>query len=143
LVKEWTLIDDTDLADLMTEIPLMPHRQRDCDTPIDESRTVQKPLPPTRGREILSALGSVLYAMRLQGGVIKIGYTTNLQNRVYKLKSQELLAFRFGDRRDEAVVHRSLSAHVAHGREYYHPHPQVIDLINSWRADLGMTLITP
>lgn len=134
------MTDDTDLADLMTEIPLVPHRPRKSDPEklVDDSRSLQYAWKPVPARTLLNSLGSVLYAVRLPDGLIKIGYTTNLNNRLLKLKSQKLLAFRFGDRADETAVHQSLSSHCARGREYYHPAPDVLAVVNRWRVDLGL-----
>ena len=44
----------------------------------------------------------------------------------------------FGTRDDEAAVHRLLVAHLARGREYFHPADEVMAVVNSWRTDLGL-----
>lgn len=79
----------------------------------------------------------MLYAVMCPDGAIKIGCTTNLAQRRSYLQG-EILAFRFGDFDDERAIHDSLREHLAHGDEYYHPSPEVLALVEQWRADLGI-----
>lgn len=93
--------------------------------------------------ETMESLGSVVYVARLSDGIIKIGWTQNFGNRLRYLKSQNrqsvtLLAFMFGDRDDEQEIHAQLTEHRARGREFYHPHPDVLAIVNTMRGDLGM-----
>lgn len=89
----------------------------------------------------LTETKSVLYAIRLSDGLIKIGWTSNLLSRWRWLKTRqgahEFLAFTFGTREDEGRVHRCLADHVARGREYYHPTPEVLAVVNGWRTAIG------
>jgi hypothetical protein len=90
----------------------------------------------------LAVLGSVLYAAAIGGDVIKIGYTTDVVRRLDHLRSEtgqgcRLLAIRFGTMDDEREVHQSLAAFRSHGREYYHPHPEVLALVDQWRQAMG------
>ena len=90
----------------------------------------------------LAVLGSVLYAAAIGGDVIKIGYTTDVVRRLDHLRSEtreecRLLAIRFGSMDDEREVHQSLAAFRSHGREYYHPHPEVLALVDQWRQAMG------
>ena len=89
----------------------------------------------------ISEGGSVLYAIRLADGLIKIGWTSNLYGRWRQLASTDgadrVLGFTFGSRDDETELHHQLTGHAAHGREYYHPHPDVLAVINGWRVALG------
>ena len=92
----------------------------------------------------LAVLGSVLYAAAIGGDVIKIGYTTDVVRRLDHLRSEtreecRLLAIRFGSMDDERELHRSLKDHRSHGREYYHPHPEVLALVDQWRQAMGQT----
>lgn len=92
-------------------------------------------------RQAAKELGSVLYAFRLDGDIIKIGHTSDLDNRRSKLgaKWSDLLAIRPGTRAEEERLHRSLpDRHRAHSVEYYHPTPEIIALLNLWRHDLGL-----
>ena len=51
-------------------------------------------------------------------------------------------AFRFGDYDDEQAVHRSLAAQRIEGkREYYHPTPEVLAVVNEMRSDLGLPVL--
>jgi hypothetical protein len=91
----------------------------------------------------MNSLGSVIYAARLADGTIKIGCTTHFGQRLTWLKSHvgldvELLAFRFGAYEDEQAIHASLREHLRRGREYYHPDPEVLAVVNAMRDDLHM-----
>jgi hypothetical protein len=74
----------------------------------------------------------VIYAMRLPDGIIKIGCCSDLANRASQLHGK-ILGFRPGDLAEELEVHRSLRRHVARGREFYHPRPEVIAFVNELR----------
>lgn len=91
--------------------------------------------------DALAEQGSVLYAVRMRSGLIKIGWTGALDNRLRSLGVRAVLAFTFGSRDDETEVHRSLRPHVAYGREYYHPHPEVLAVVNEWRTQWGRSPI--
>jgi len=80
----------------------------------------------------LRAVGEVVYAARV-GEHIKIGHTTNLQNRLNQLGATELLGFQPGTYDDEQQIHRELAIWAAKGREYYHPAPPVILAVNAIR----------
>jgi len=79
----------------------------------------------------------VIYAAWVPGGLVKIGCTSDLYQRLNQLRG-ELIGFRFGGFAEEADVHRSLKPHVAEGREWYHPTPAVIAFANELREGLGM-----
>lgn len=100
-----------------------------------------RPMTAHRASQRLAALGTVLYAVEI-GDEIKIGYTANVVRRIDRHRSKtrrpcRLLAIRFGTRDDERAVHRSLRRHLAHGHEWYRPTPEVLDLVNQWRSELG------
>lgn len=87
-------------------------------------------------------VGPVIYAVRTRDNLIKIGHTTRLANRMRAYGGLgNLLALRPGTRDDELALHRSLAAHVHHGREYYNPTPEVIAVINGMRATHGLAPI--
>lgn len=92
----------------------------------------------------MKALGPVVYAIRLDDDIIKIGLTGNLMNRLSTVRCRaksttgELLAFIPGDESDEAVLHTQLRTHLAHGREYYRPTPEVMAVVNEMRRQLGL-----
>lgn len=88
----------------------------------------------------ITQAGDVVYALRLDDGVIKIGHTKRLGMRRAQLQGK-VLAFKFGTYDDEQDVHSALQAHTAHGREYYHPTPEVIEVVNEWRAELDLPLL--
>lgn len=82
----------------------------------------------------------LIYAIRCPGGTIKIGYTRELLNRRRHFDSafKAILAIKPGTYADEQALHAQLRESVAHGREYYHPTPEVLAFINDIRADLGV-----
>ena len=84
----------------------------------------------------------MLYAVAVGDDTIKIGYTADVVRRLDHLRSEtreecRLLAIRFGSMDDEREVHQSLAAFRSHGREYYHPHPEVLALVDQWRQAMG------
>jgi len=81
---------------------------------------------------------SMLYAFRLADGIIKIGCSRDVARRINAYPGADILAFRFGDFEDEQALHRSLAASVARGREYYHPTPEVLAVVNEMRADFRL-----
>jgi hypothetical protein len=86
---------------------------------------------------LLRALGEVVYFAKMADGTIKIGHTTDLaRRRLTWGQPGQLLAFRFGTYDDEQEIHRRLSAHVARGREWYHPTDEVMAEVESARADM-------
>ena len=90
-------------------------------------------------RAVSSLVGPVLYAVRV-GDTIKFGYTEAAYERLRKFPDfrSNVLALRPGTRADETALHRSLRPHIAHGREHYHPTPEVVEIVNEWRAALNL-----
>lgn len=93
-------------------------------------------LPPRS--EALRLLGPVLYAVRTSEGLIKFGFTADLNRRLRAYVGGSLLAFRAGSRNAETDLHRSLAPSVARGREWYNPTPAVMAVVNEWRAALRL-----
>ena len=95
----------------------------------------------------MNTIGAVVYAARLDDGVIKIGWTQRFGDRLRYLKHHdqqdvELLAFRGGTLDDEKAIHAALVEHLHHGREYYAPTPEVLAVVNDMRAVLNMPPLT-
>ena len=88
----------------------------------------------------VNQLGSVVYAMRVEGDLIKIGFSAHLAQRRYALKG-EMLGFMFGTLDDEQTIHASLTAHLHHGREWYYPTPGVLAVVNEMRQRVGLAPI--
>lgn len=88
----------------------------------------------------LQALGPLVYAVRTKDGLVKIGVTTDLIERMKHIKggTAELLALKPGDFDDELAIHRRLRGHATEGREYYLPTPTVLREVNTMRATLGL-----
>jgi hypothetical protein len=96
--------------------------------------------PARRNRDRAQALRaltlgeSVVYAIRVGDGTIKIGCSASLARRRRCVSSSaEILGFVPGGLDEEQAVHASLAAHRARGREYYHPHPAVLAVVNEMR----------
>ena len=96
--------------------------------------------PARRRTETLNELGPVLYAFRTRDGLIKFGFSKHLAQRAASFGGLDaILAVRLGATyTDEQALHDSLQAHVARGREFYHPTPEIIATVNAMRADMGM-----
>lgn len=96
-------------------------------------------LARSRGRDRAEALRSltmgrtVVYAIRVKDGTIKIGCSSQIWRRRAVL-SGELLGFTFGDFEDEKAIHATLVAHRRRGREYYHPADDVMAVVNDMRS---------
>lgn len=84
--------------------------------------------------------GMLIYAVRTNDDLIKIGATTDFATRRHHIKggTAEILALRPGTRQDELDIHRSLAGHATDGREYYLPTPSVLQVVNAMRAPLGL-----
>lgn len=97
------------------------------------------PAVPSRRQamRMVAALGSVVYAVRI-GELIKIGWTSDIAQRVNSFGACDVLAVRPGPRSDETAVHRSLSGRAVRGREWYSPSdPAVMAVVNDMRASIG------
>ena len=94
----------------------------------------------TRAQALRALIGdrSVLYALRLDDGVIKIGCTKNLQMRRNHFGDAEIIGFAFGDFEDEKALHKALVPHRHHAHEYYNPAPEVMAVVNDWREPFGL-----
>ena len=98
---------------------------------------------PTRS-QTLNALGPLIYAARTRDGLVKIGFTRHLAQRMGEFGGLgSILAVRLGcTLEDEQELHDSLQMHVARGREYYHPTETIVATVNQMRSDLGMPPMT-
>jgi len=101
-----------------------------------------KRLVPVPTREtptsLARAMGPVVYAATSRDGLIKIGFTTNLSRRLLPYGGwKSLLAALPGTYEQEQQIHADLAEHVAHGREFYHRHPDVLAVVNDMRARMG------
>lgn len=88
----------------------------------------------------IDSLGPCIYACRMADGLIKIGWSAEPGERVSRLAGVDnLLALRPGmTRADETMLHRRLTGHAAHGREWYTETPEVVAVVNEMRAEMGM-----
>jgi hypothetical protein len=101
-------------------------------------------LPVNRTREgriaLLDSFGACLYAVLTQDGLIKIGWSEEVGERITRIGGVlNLLAIRFGaTREDENEIHRRLDGHAVKGREWYADTPAVREVVNAMRAEMGM-----
>lgn len=89
-------------------------------------------------------LGEVIYAVQFPDGIIKIGWTRDLSQRIRSIGRPgevKLIGFMRGTLQDELAIHRKLARHVAYGREYYHPRRQVVHKVNDMRRQFGLPRI--
>lgn len=101
-------------------------------------------IPTVKSRTALAReVGDVVYAVRCRDGAIKIGWTSNIRNRIRELRVplDGILALVPGTLEDEQAVHAGLVEHRAHGREFYHPTPEVIAVVNEMRATYNLPLL--
>lgn len=72
------------------------------------------------------------------GGLIKIGWTSNLNDRMRKYHPDDrLLAVMPGTRKDERRIHRRFAHLLTHGREWFPLAPQITEYIDQVVADHG------
>jgi hypothetical protein len=90
--------------------------------------------------EMCLELPPVVYFIRTEDDLIKIGHTVQLHKRRTRFGSgwRHILAIIPGSREDEAAVHARFSALLARGAEYFHPAPELIEYINEVRAKIGV-----
>jgi hypothetical protein len=91
--------------------------------------------------DVISSLGPVIYALR-RGGTIKIGWTSNLAQRVHSLGGWRLIGFMLdGTRAKETEIHRRLAGHAHSGREWYpHDDPAVLEVLDEMRDQMALSL---
>lgn len=94
--------------------------------------------------EICRQLGPVVYFIRCDDGLIKVGHTVHLETRKRAFGSgwEHILALMPGTRADERSWHERFASHLARGREYFHPHQDLLDAINEIRDRMGVQPIT-
>lgn len=82
----------------------------------------------TRGRSAVNAATpGVVYFVRL-GSLIKIGFTTNLVQRLRDVPHEEVLGVTMGTMRDEKAIHGRF-AHLRQSGEWFRPAPDLEEFI--------------
>lgn len=91
--------------------------------------------------DISREMGPVVYFIRCDDGLIKIGYTTQIHVRrsVYGPGWDRVLAVMPGTLAHEKACHALYREHLAKGREYFHPHPDLLAHINEIREHLNVS----
>jgi hypothetical protein len=94
----------------------------------------------TAALRIVNLAGPVIYAARTRDGLIKIGVSAHMDTRLRQIGAgnDDILGFTPGDRAAELAIHRRLTAHRHHGREWYYPTPGVLAVVNEMRAAMGL-----
>lgn len=113
----------------------MKHRNRHRGVPVG---VLDRPDQPSLGR-LLRDLGPVIYYAKV-GGLIKIGFTSNLAVRFRNYPpGTKLLAWRTdATLEDEQEIHREMRHLLAAGNEWYWPTPEVLAIVNQARVDCGI-----
>ena len=93
--------------------------------------------PTSAARE----LGNCIYAVRTPDGLIKIGYTSNLDGRIRQFGSRwaDVLLALPGSLDSESELHIRFKPYLARGREYYFPCAEILDWVNGERDRLGVS----
>lgn len=97
----------------------------------------------TRAREGRSKPDSVVYYLRFDGNIVKIGTTGDIESRMAAMyrRPQDLLAIEPGDHRLEKMRHKQFSADLADwegSREMFHMSPALrshIEMLNKHQAN--------
>lgn len=106
-------------------------------------RTMWAPVRREEGafavRDALRGLPSVVYAV-LVNGYVKIGYSTNLANRlaVYGVSPTDLLVVLPGGRAEERALHERFADDLMRGREWFRQSSQILAWVNTERARMGV-----
>jgi hypothetical protein len=90
--------------------------------------------------QMLTQLGPVVYVIATHDGLVKIGFSSNLGRRYGNYAGMgQLVAWEPGATLDhEAEILDLLAPHVARGREWFHPTPEVLEVVYGMRRNLGI-----
>ncbi len=110
------------------------------------AKPTRRAVRPSRRREtptdIARQLGPCVYAVRTDDGLVKIGHSTDLANRIKAYGGWDALLVAVpGTRDDEASLHQQFAKHRAHGREFYTPHAEVMAFVNERRIRMGLAAV--
>lgn len=115
----------------------MPRVKRWTAAPVDHRDESPGPTRADAFR-VMKALGPMVYAVRNRG-YVKIGWTSNIEQRIKSLGSCEILAVAPGTRVDEKELHDRLRGHALRGREWYSTDDeQVMTVVNELRDRIGL-----
>lgn len=118
-----------DLRKLHAEIDVLELRVADL-----ERRLVDKGIKPPAVRRTGQGLPCVYFLRRKSDGLIKIGYSTNLELRLRDIRSGagpvEVLATIEGGAREESSLHLQFQKARKHG-EWFRPVPDLLNFIES------------
>lgn len=95
----------------------------------------------------LADLGECVYVIAFDGDMVKIGWTSNLRQRLINLHvsrddlGARLLLVKPGTLDDERALHLRFAEHVTRGREYFRRHPDLMAWVNQERAAMNLPAI--
>lgn len=114
-------------------------RQNPTRADIAETRRMIVGTEPAPDEEVFEDI----YYLR-QGDLIKIGYSTRLDERLFSYgPTAEILAHHPGTRADERDLHRTFRPFLAHGREWYHPAKILLEHIDNMIETHGGPVFVP
>lgn len=97
---------------------------RDAKFLIDEAAP-----PRGRAKPLMKHAPGCIYFIRF-GGLVKIGFTTNLVQRLKALPHEELLGIKPGTMADEKALHGRF-AHLRRTGEWFNPERELLDYIET------------
>lgn len=112
------------------------------------STLYQAPYEPPPKRDTIKSmsfnLNGCLYFFRSPAGLIKIGYSTEIGNRIralawkWKTGPEAVLAVTETLREREQELHAQFARHLADGDTWYRPTTELLDIIDEIRTDTGL-----
>lgn len=101
--------------------------------------SIDADLPSRSVHSLAQDLGPVVYYIRTKDDLVKIGYTSDIRLRIYRLGGSwdRLLALVPGTLADEQALHQTYRPHRARGHEYYWPATELLDHIDGIRDRMG------
>jgi hypothetical protein len=104
------------------------------------ARYMRTPRAPISAPTLARSLPPVVYFLRMEDGIIKIGWTGQLGTRISQLGRTwtDILAILPGSLADEKAMHAEFAEHLAHHKEYFHPAPRLLAKVNLIRQGAGV-----
>jgi hypothetical protein len=106
-------------------------------------RGIEAPEPVPEERDLYSkdAQGTI-YVVR-SGDLIKIGWTSNLVERLVTVNADAVLFYAAGTRAQEAEIQLRCNAHLAKGNEWFHDTPSMRALVDEIREKSIAGFLSP
>lgn len=78
-----------------------------------------------------------VYFIRI-GELLKIGWTTNINNRMHRLVPDAVLHVQPGTRQDEHQYHQQFKDHLAKGKEWFHMNNTTMQMVEELRTPINV-----